>query len=192
MSQDLLGLAALHPVEAAAFELTGAWASQADLCKLVFVKNGKQVVFAEMSNLFRSGFIVDGSRIRGASAQCTIKSRKQEGDGLELDAAWATSIMNQNVHFSLKIIDDNNVSRSFPGDPGNVAQILAMFDLAERACGLPYRLIRVNIPKLIALRSSSRMPPRIGKPNRASGGSNESPESDVRLYGRAEIDFSDL
>jgi hypothetical protein len=71
-------------------------------------------VFAEMSDLFGSGFIVDGSRIRGASAQCTIKSRKQEGDGLELDAAWATSIMNQNVHFSLKIIDDNNVSRSFP------------------------------------------------------------------------------
>ena len=114
----LLGLAALHPVEAAAFELTGAWASQADLCKLVFAKKGKQVVFAEMSNLFRSGFIVDGSRIRGTSAQCTIKSRKQEGDGLELDAACATSIMNQNVHFSLKIIDDNNVSRSFPEIPG--------------------------------------------------------------------------
>jgi hypothetical protein len=75
-------------------------------------------VFAEMSNLFRSGFTVDGSRIRGASAQCTIKSRKQEGDGLELDAACATSIMNQNVHFNQKIIDDNNVSRSFPEIPG--------------------------------------------------------------------------
>jgi hypothetical protein len=32
-----------------------------------------------------------------------------------------------------------------------------MFDLAECACGLPYRLIRVNIPKLIALRSSSHV-----------------------------------
>jgi hypothetical protein len=73
-------------------------------------------VFAEMSDLFGSGFIVDGSRIRGTSAQCTIESGKQEGDGLELDAACATSIMNQKVHFSL--IDDNNVSRSFPEIPG--------------------------------------------------------------------------
>jgi hypothetical protein len=91
---------------------------QADLCKLVFTKKGNQVVFAEMSDLFGSGFIVDGSRMRGKSAQCTIKSKKQEGDGLELDAACATSIMNQSVHFSLKIIDDNNVSRSFAEIPG--------------------------------------------------------------------------
>jgi hypothetical protein len=114
----MLGIAVLHPVEAQAFELTGSWASQADLCKLVFTKKGNQVVFAEMSDLFGSGFIVDGSRMRGKSAQCTIKSKKQEGDGLELDAACATSIMNQSVHFSLKIIDDNNVSRSFPEIPG--------------------------------------------------------------------------
>jgi hypothetical protein len=114
----MLGIAVLHPVEAQAFELTGSWASQADLCKLVFTKKGNQVVFAEMSDLFGSGFIVDGSRMRGKSAQCTIKSKKQEGDGLELDAACATSIMNQSVHFSLKIIDDNNVSRSFAEIPG--------------------------------------------------------------------------
>jgi hypothetical protein len=114
----MLGVAVLHPVEAQAFELTGSWASQADLCKLVFTKKGNQVVFAEMSDLFGSGFIVDGSRMRGKSAQCTIKSKKQEGDGLELDAACATSIMNQSVHFSLKIIDDNNVSRSFAEIPG--------------------------------------------------------------------------
>ncbi len=114
----LLNLCILQPVEAGAFELTGAWASQADLCKLVFTKKGNQVVFAELSDLFGSGFIVDGSRIRGRSAQCAIKSKKQEGDGLELSAACATSIMNQSVHFSLKVIDDNTVSRSFPEIPG--------------------------------------------------------------------------
>jgi hypothetical protein len=106
------------PGRASAFDLSGAWASQHELCKQVFAKKGKQVVFAEMSDLFGSGFIVDGSRIRGKSAQCTVKSKKQEGDGLELDAACATSIMNQNVHFSLKIIDDNNVSRLFQEIPG--------------------------------------------------------------------------
>jgi hypothetical protein len=114
----LLGLCAFQPVEAKSFELAGAWASQADLCKLVFTKKGRQVVFAEMSDIFGSGFIDDGSRMRGKSAQCSIMSKKQEGDGLELDAACATSIMNQSVHFSLKIIDDNNVSRTFPEIPG--------------------------------------------------------------------------
>jgi hypothetical protein len=113
-----LSLCAFRPVEAHSFELTGAWASQADLCNLVFTRKGKQIVFAEMSDLFGSGFIIDGSRMRGKSAQCTIKSKKQESDALELDAACATSIMNQNVHFSLKIIDDSNVSRSFPEIPG--------------------------------------------------------------------------
>ena len=47
-------------------------------------------------------------------ATCTIKSRKQEGDSLELSAACASSIMTQDVRFSLKIIDDNTISRSFP------------------------------------------------------------------------------
>src|SRR5690349_1462352 len=102
----LLSLGFLQPVEAQAFELSGAWASQPDLCKLVFTKKTNQVVFAELSDLYGSGFIVDGSRIRGKSARCSIKSKKQEGDDLELSAACASSIMNQSVQFSLKVIDD--------------------------------------------------------------------------------------
>jgi len=114
----LFSLGVLQSVDAQAFELTGAWASQTDLCKLVFTKKGNQVAFAELSDLFGSGFIVDGSRIRGKSARCTIKSKKQEGNDLELSAACATSIMNQSVQFSLKVIDDNTVSRLFPEIPG--------------------------------------------------------------------------
>jgi hypothetical protein len=114
----LLAFAILLPVEVRAFELTGAWASQADLCNKVFTKKGSQVVFAEFSDLFGSGFIVDKSRIRGRSVQCTIKSRKQEGDSLELSAACATSIMTSNVDFSIKVIDDNNLSRLFSEIPG--------------------------------------------------------------------------
>jgi hypothetical protein len=113
-----LSLGVLQSVEAQAFELAGAWASQADLCNLVFAKKGNQVTFAEFSDLFGSGFIVDGSRIRGRSVRCTIKSKMQEGDGLELSAACATSIMSQSVHFSLKVIDDNTLSRLFPEIPG--------------------------------------------------------------------------
>jgi hypothetical protein len=114
----LFGSGLLLPAQAQAIELSGAWASQADLCNLVFTKKGGQVVFAELSDLYGSGFIIDGDRIRGKAAQCTIKSRKQEGDSLDLSAACATSIMTSSVHFSLKVIDDNNISRLFPEIPG--------------------------------------------------------------------------
>lgn len=114
----LFGLSVLPPAKAQAFELTGAWASQTDLCPLVFAKKGNQVVFTELSDLFGSGFIVDGSRIRGRATRCTIKSKKQEGDSLELSAACVTSIMTSSVRFNLKIIDDNNLLRSFPEIPG--------------------------------------------------------------------------
>lgn len=114
----LVGPSTLLPLEAHAIELTGAWATQADLCSLVFTKKGNQVVFAELSDLYGSGFVIEGDRIKGKAAQCTISSRKQEGDSLELAAACATSIMNQNVHFSLKVINDNNLSRLFPEIPG--------------------------------------------------------------------------
>jgi hypothetical protein len=114
----LLGLTLLRPAEAQAFELTGAWASQTDLCTLVFTKKGNRVVFTELSDLFGSGFIADGNRIAGRATRCTIKSKKQDGDNLELSAACATSIMTSNVRFNLKIIDDDNLSRSFPEIPG--------------------------------------------------------------------------
>ena len=113
----LVGLNVL-PAKVHAFELTGAWASQSDLCTLVFMKKGNQVVFTPLSDLFGSGFVVDGSRIRGRATRCTIKSKKQDGDSLELSTACASSIMTSSVRFNLKIIDDNNLSRSFPEIPG--------------------------------------------------------------------------
>jgi hypothetical protein len=61
---------------------------------------------------------IDGTRIRGKATRCTIKSRKQEGDGLELSAACASSIMTSNVRFSLKVLDDNNLVRSIPDSEG--------------------------------------------------------------------------
>jgi hypothetical protein len=114
----LLGTALMLPVQANAFELSGAWATETDLCSRVFTKKGNQVVFAELSDLFGSGFVIEGNRIRGKIAHCTITSRKQEGDSLELAAACATSVMTQSVRFSLKVIDDNNLTRLFPDIPG--------------------------------------------------------------------------
>ncbi|KRQ90358.1 hypothetical protein [Bradyrhizobium valentinum] len=110
----MLGSSVPSAAEAPAIELTGAWATHADLCSQVFTKRDNRVVYAEFSELFGSGFIIEGDRIRGRTGTCSIKSRKQQGNGLELSAACASSIMTQDVRFSLTIINDNNVSRSFP------------------------------------------------------------------------------
>lgn len=45
-------------------------------------------------------------------AQCAIKSKKE--DGLLISAACATAIMHSDMEFSLKIVNDNAISRVFP------------------------------------------------------------------------------
>jgi hypothetical protein len=108
----------LVPIDARAFDLSGAWASQAELCEKVFAKKGTEIVFAELSELYGSGFIADGDHLKGKTAQCTIRSRKQDGDRVELNAACATSIMTQDVTFDLTFQDADNLTRAFPEVPG--------------------------------------------------------------------------
>jgi hypothetical protein len=114
----LFGLSVMLTDQVHAIELTGAWSTDGQLCSFVFTKKGKQVAFAELSDLYGSGLIIDGDRIRGKAARCTIKSRKQDGDVLDLSAACASTIMTGNLRFSLKVIDDNNFSRMFPNIEG--------------------------------------------------------------------------
>jgi hypothetical protein len=114
----LFGVVLLWPAQAMAFDLSGAWATDAGLCSRVFTKKGSGVVFAELSDLYGSGFIIEGTGIRGKSGRCTITSRKQDGDNIELAAACASSVMTQNLSFKLKIVDDNSLSRLFPDIPG--------------------------------------------------------------------------
>ena len=101
-----------------AFDLSGAWASQPELCGQVFTRKGNEIAFAELSELYGSGFIVEGDRVRGKAAQCTIQSRKQEGDHVELKAACATTIMTQDLTFDVTFLDENNLTRAFPEIPG--------------------------------------------------------------------------
>ena len=106
------------PAQARAFDLTGAWASGADQCGKVFKKNKNQITFLQDSDIYAAGFIADANQLRGRTARCTIKSRKQMGDTLNLLTACATDIMLQSVQFSVKFLDDNRISRLFPGMEG--------------------------------------------------------------------------
>ena len=103
---------------AAAFDLDGAWASDADNCAKVFVRKGSQATFTDMSDVYGGGFIIEGDQITGKFARCRIKARKDDGKTINLVAACATDIMLQNVQFSLREADANSVIRMFPGMEG--------------------------------------------------------------------------
>jgi hypothetical protein len=108
------------PECAVALQLTGAWAPDVDKCDKIFVRRGraKQIDFAEFSGIHGGGFIIEADRVRGKFAKCRIKARKEDGDSLNLIAGCATDIMLSNVQFVLKAVDDDNITRVFPGIEG--------------------------------------------------------------------------
>ena len=114
----LLGAYFAAPGVSAAFDLNGAWASDADNCAKVFVRKGAQVTFTDMSDVFGGGFIIEGDQITGKFARCRIKAKKDDGTTINLVAACASDIMLQNVQFSLREVDANTVIRMFPGMSG--------------------------------------------------------------------------
>src|SRR5580692_8805776 len=79
--------------QAEAFDLSGAWATGADQCSKVFIKKGDQINFAQFSEEFGGGFVAAGNEIKSKAARCTIKSKKEAGDIIDLHAACASEIM---------------------------------------------------------------------------------------------------
>jgi hypothetical protein len=114
----VIGSAHAMPASAVAFDLNGAWASDADNCAKVFVRKGAQVSFADMSDVYGGGFIIDGDQITGKFARCRIKAKKDDGKSINLVAACASDIMLQSVQFSLREVDINTMIRMFPGMEG--------------------------------------------------------------------------
>ena len=110
----------VSPQEVNAFELAGAWATSADQCGKVFTRKGRasQVNFTNFSGVYGGGFIAEANRIRGKFESCLIKSRKDSEQIINLVVACASGIMLSNVQFFLKVIDDNTISREFPGMEG--------------------------------------------------------------------------
>jgi hypothetical protein len=101
--------------QAHAGEIEGAWATDEENCGKVFESRNGRTVLSEDSDLYGGGFVIDGDRITGKMARCTIKSRKRNGDTMHLLAACATDIMFSSVQFSLRLPEDGRLTRIFPG-----------------------------------------------------------------------------
>lgn len=98
----------------AADEIEGAWATDEEHCAKVFEKKNGRTVLAPDSDLYGGGFVIDGNRITGKMATCTIKNQKKDGDTVHLLASCATDIMFSTVPFSLRL-GNGQLTRLFPG-----------------------------------------------------------------------------
>ncbi len=95
--------------------INGLWATDARNCDKIFSKTQQGFSFAKDSDLYGSGFIIDGRKIVTPMARCDIKTSKQDGATTHLIAACATDIMLSNMQTSFKTIDKDRILRVFPG-----------------------------------------------------------------------------
>jgi hypothetical protein len=102
---------------ASAFNLNGAWSTNPDECAKVFERRADGIALSASSDVYGSGFVIDGKKIVGKTARCTITSTKEDGSTINFLASCATEIMFDNIQFSLKIVNDDAISRIFPGIP---------------------------------------------------------------------------
>ena len=102
-------------VPAMAFDLDGAWTTETDMCSKVFSRAGNVTSFAPDADEYVNGFIVEGNSIRGKTAKCTVKARKEAGAVTHLIAVCSSAIMIDQTQLSFKVVDDNKIVRLFPG-----------------------------------------------------------------------------
>ena len=116
----LVGAIMVLPASAGAFDLTGAWATRADRCSKVFTRNGRtnDIAFTRLSGAYGGGFIAEPKRLRGKSRICAIKSRKDDGQSVNMIVGCASGIMVSDIQLFFRIINDESISRSFPGIEG--------------------------------------------------------------------------
>lgn len=114
---SVLAILAGSATTTSAADINGAWATDVRVCDKIFQKKGKVLTLTSRSDTLGGGFVIDGNEIRGKTANCKIKNRREDGDAIYLIAACATDIMLSDVEMALKIIDKDRVSRFFPGLP---------------------------------------------------------------------------
>ena len=94
--------------------INGLWATDARNCDKIFSKTERGFSFAKDSDLYGSGFIIEGRRVVTPVARCDIKTSKRDGAITHLIAGCATDIMLSNMQASFKTIDKDRILRIFP------------------------------------------------------------------------------
>jgi hypothetical protein len=100
---------------AQATDLNGVWASDPEVCDKVFSIKGGKASFQRNADVHGSGFIIDGQKIRGRTTTCKILRTKTDQALVHMVASCATDVMVSNVQLSLRVVEQDKVSRIFPG-----------------------------------------------------------------------------
>ena len=81
----------------------------------MFTGEGPKPGIAKDADVYGSGFIYESDRLRGKNASCVIKTVKQDDDVLHLVTLCTNDVTFGTVQFSLRIHDDNQITRLYPG-----------------------------------------------------------------------------
>ena len=100
-----------------AFDLEGAWATNASACANIFQKTSDgRLSIAKDADMYGNGFIAQKGAIVGNNATCKIVSQKVAGPVTHLVAQCAAeNIAFSTFQFSYRVTDENNIVRIFPG-----------------------------------------------------------------------------
>jgi hypothetical protein len=100
-----------------AFDLDGAWTTDASACGKIFEKNkDNKVSTISGSSIYGDAFIVRGNSLFNAAVTCTIKARKDAGVIHHIVATCAPgNVALSTFQFSYRVKDDNNIVRIYPG-----------------------------------------------------------------------------
>jgi hypothetical protein len=98
--------------------LQGAWGSEGFACNKIFAIKKGHATFVRYHGEALAGFIVNGTRIEAGRAACNVISHKSNGDVTALLLGCREEIILDRVTISLRLIDDNNVTRLHPEFPG--------------------------------------------------------------------------
>ena len=94
--------------------INGLWATDARNCDKIFIKTAQGFAFSKDSDLYGSGFIIEGRRVVSPAARCDIKTAKQDGAITHLVAGCASDVMLSNMQASFKTISKDRILRIFP------------------------------------------------------------------------------
>ncbi|WP_413991106.1 hypothetical protein ACMDCR_03025 [Labrys okinawensis] len=95
----------------------GAWAVEGENCSNVFTTRGGKTVFSKHQGSDLPGFIVQGGKVSGLTSQCSITSRKDAGDTMNLLLHCRSQIIFGDISVTIKIKDDNTIVRMDPAFP---------------------------------------------------------------------------
>ncbi|MBZ6074710.1 hypothetical protein [Microvirga puerhi] len=98
-------------------ELQGAWVINSATCSGAFAKKNGRIAFRPNPRFIDTSFIIDGKRIQGARATCTLGSEKQTPEGLKVILNCASRMMVGPLPVTLRVPDPNTIVKFDPDFP---------------------------------------------------------------------------